>query len=78
MDTRETSRKGGKRAKKQEQAVRIAAVIAAREKQNEPLRISNGNSNSTPTSPCVESDIPDGQEEPQEDPQENPSNPESR
>ncbi|KAL6185090.1 hypothetical protein ACLB2K_041225 [Fragaria x ananassa] len=74
MDTAETSRKGGKRAKKQEQATRVAAAIAARERQNEPLRISNGISNSTPTSPCVESDIPEGQEEPQED----PSNPESR
>lgn len=78
MDTAETSRKGGKRAKKQEQAARVAAVIAARERQNEPLRISNGSSNSTPTSSCVESHIPEGQEEPQEDPQEDPSNPKSR
>ncbi|PRQ45894.1 putative transposase, Ptta/En/Spm, plant [Rosa chinensis] len=50
-----TSKQGGKKAKRQESAARAALVLG--EKRNESLRISNGNSNSSP----IEADIPECQ-----------------
>lgn len=57
----ETSKQSAKRAKMQEKATKAASVVSAMQQRNEPLRISDGSSNSPVSqSPGAEPIIPGG------------------
>lgn len=61
MSGGETSKQSAKRAKMQEKAAKAASVVSARQQRNEPLRISDGSSNSPlSNSPVAEPNIPGG------------------
>lgn len=61
MSSGETSKQSAKRAKMQEKAAKAASIVSARQQRNEPLRISDGSSNSPVSqSPGAEPIIPGG------------------
>ncbi|KAK9910804.1 hypothetical protein M0R45_034748 [Rubus argutus] len=61
MASGETSKQSAKRAKMQEKAAKAASVVSARQQRNEPLRISDGSSNSPLSQPrSAEPNTPGG------------------